>query len=84
MARGEMRPRPPMMRRREERLSEYFDFERWPEKADRKVTRIELFALLQRRFAVERDMRWYRRLWRWLRNKMGSGRLVVPQPPGEQ
>ncbi|MGH3428491.1 MAG: hypothetical protein ACRDQZ_13140 [Mycobacteriales bacterium] len=70
-----------MAKRKRERFSEYFDFERWPEKAEYKVTRLELFAVLQRHWSVVRDSRWYRRLWRWLKAKMGSGRLVVPRPP---
>jgi hypothetical protein len=69
---------------REERLSEFFDFERFPEKATRKVTRAELLALLTREWAVRRDSRWSRRLWRWLTSKLGSGPLVVPQPPEHQ
>lgn len=69
---------------RGERLSEYFDFERWPEKADRKVTRHELSILLNRMIAVQRDQKWTRRLWRWLRAKVGtSGPQIVPEPPRE-
>lgn len=60
-----------------ERLSEYFDFRTWPEKADKKVTRQELLAILTRRWMVEREMKWYRRLWRWLLAKKGSGPVVV-------
>lgn len=67
-----------------ERLSEYFDFTRWPEKATRSVNRTELLALLTRWHMVQRDSRWYRRLWRWLRARAGSGPAIVPQPPSEQ
>lgn len=57
---------------RPERVSEYFDFATWPEKRDRKVTRQELLAFLTRQWLVERERRWYRRLWRWLRAKPGA------------
>lgn len=49
-----------------ERLSEYFDFTTWPEKMDRKVTRVELLTILRRKWEVEEASRWYRRLWHWL------------------
>lgn len=65
----------------QERFSEYFDFVRWPEKAERKVTRHELLAILDRRYKVERDMKWYRRLWRFLTAKHGSGPVVVADQP---
>lgn len=58
--------------RKSERLSEYFDFRTWPEKADRKVTRQELLAILTQKWLVEREMRWYRRLWRYLMRRPGS------------
>lgn len=61
-----------------ERVSEYFDFVTWPEKADRKVTRVELLALMTRWRLVERESRWYRVLWRWLKAKSGS----TPTPIG--
>jgi hypothetical protein len=67
-----------------ERISEYFDFARWPEKADKKVTRHELQIMLARIIAVQRDKRWYRRLWRFLRAKTGSGPQVIPEPQSEK
>jgi hypothetical protein len=63
--------------KKQERISEYFDFTTWPDKADRKVTRQELLAILTRRWLVEREMRWYRRLWKWLRQRPGSKPIVV-------
>lgn len=68
-------------RAKPERLSEYFDFATYPEKRDRKVTRGELLALLTRRWQVEQSMRWYRRAWRWLTAKKGSGPVRVPEEP---
>lgn len=65
-------------RAKPERVSEYFDFRTWPEKADRKVTRQELLAILTRKWKVEQESRWYRRLWRALWAKRGS----KPQPIG--
>jgi len=76
------RKRPPLgVARREERLSEYFDFARWPEKASYKVTRAELLAMLTRQHRVVIESRWYRRLWRWLVSRRGSASNVVPSPP---
>jgi site-specific recombinase len=66
-------------------LSEYFDFTRWPDKADRKVTRVELLALMTQKYKAEQASRWWRRLWRWLRwmgRPAGSGR-IPPVPPTE-
>lgn len=64
-------------RAKPERLSEYFDFRTWPEKADRKVTRQELLAILTRRWLVERETKWYRRLWTYLRAKVGATQVPV-------
>lgn len=61
-----------------ERLSEYFDFRSDPEKRVKKVTREELLALLTRKWLVEREMRWYIRLWRFLQARMGT----APKPIG--
>lgn len=55
-----------------ERVSEYFDFRTWPEKADRKVTRAELLALLTNQWILQRDRQWYRRLWKYLRARVGT------------
>lgn len=64
--------------REAEKLSEYFDFEKFPEKADRKVTRRELLAWLMRQNAVQEQRRWHRRLWAWLVARRGSS----PRPIG--
>lgn len=59
-------------RAKQERASEYFDFRTWPDKAEKKVTRQELLFWLSRGWLVEREKRWYRRLWRWLVSPRGS------------
>jgi hypothetical protein len=64
--------------RQAERLSEYFDFAATPEKRDRKVTREELLAILTRKWIVERETKWYRRLWRYFTAKSGA----KPAPVG--
>lgn len=80
---GERRPFGDALGRRPpERLSEYFDFERWPEKAERKVTRLELSAVLTRHFKLMESMKWYRRLWRWLKAKVGSGPVQAIEEKG--
>lgn len=53
-------------RKAPERLSEYFDFDRFPDKAERRVTRIEFLAVLESIHKHEARNRWHRRLWRWL------------------
>lgn len=58
-----------------ERLSEYFDFTTWPDKANRPVTRHELSAVL---VAIEKQ-RAPRRFWRWL---TASFRKQHPLPGG--
>lgn len=63
-----------------ERLSEYFDFTSFPEKAQKGVTRSELLALLTRWHQVQHATKWYRRLWVWLRRKPGSEPPVTPEP----
>lgn len=65
-------------RAKPERLSEYFDFNTFPEKRDRKVTRGELLAILTRKWRVESESRWYVRLWTYLTAKRGS----EPRPVG--
>lgn len=67
-----------------ERLSEYFDFSTWPEKRDRKVTRGELLAILTRKYTVERESRWYRRLWAFLKARTGSGPVKIGGGDGGQ
>lgn len=51
--------------RKVERVSEYFDFDQWPELADRKVTRIELLGILTQHHRLMREDHWWRRLRRW-------------------
>ena len=58
-----------------ERLSEYFDFQRWPEKAAFRVTRNELLAILTQmeRAREARTLRGFaRRVWRFLKRPLGS------------
>lgn len=62
--------------RRAERFSTYFDFDQFPEKAEYKVTRIELLAILQRHYDIMESQRWYRRLWRWLLSPFHSPQNV--------
>jgi hypothetical protein len=65
-----------------ERLSEYFDFQRWPEKAALNVKRIELLAILERDYQMRRQGAWHRVVWRWLRARVGSGPVArVPEKP---
>ncbi len=58
-----------------ERLSEFFDFKRWPEKATFKVTRYELLAILEQHFKITEARRtegFLRRVWRFLKRPVGS------------
>jgi hypothetical protein len=63
-----------------ERISEYFDFERWPEKAERKVTRLELLALLTQLEKGREQTRFLSRLWRFLRRPVNSGPVPATEP----
>jgi hypothetical protein len=58
-----------------ERLSEYFDFQRWPDKATMRVTRLELLAIVTQ-IERARDARtlggFLRRVWRFLKRPLGS------------
>ncbi len=63
-----------------ERASDYFDFERSPDKAAMKVTRHELLFFLTQIERARRGMRWYSRLWRFLKAPLGSG--PVKAAPG--
>lgn len=69
-------------RKAPERLSEYFDFDRFPDKAERRVTRIELMAILESIHKHEKRNRWYTRLWRWLKSPR-SKPVVPPTPESE-
>lgn len=58
-----------------ERLSEYFDFKRFPEKATLRVNRFELLAILEQYFKVTEARRTegvLRRVWRFLKRPVGS------------
>lgn len=69
--------------RRQERVSEYFNFDDpidGPEKAQKKVTRIELLAILTQFKKAEEQGRWYRVLWRWLKARRGSGAVHKVEP----
>lgn len=58
-----------------ERLSEYFDFRRFPEKATLRVTRLELLAVLEQHFRATEARGWrgfLRRVWRFLKRPVGS------------
>jgi hypothetical protein len=66
-----------------EKLSEFFDFDQWPDKMARKVTRAELLAVLDRWYRVNESQKWWRRLWRFLKAQRGSGPVTIPEekPP---
>jgi hypothetical protein len=58
-----------------ERLSEYFDFQRFPEKAAFKVTRHEFLAIITQieRARNARTLRGFAaRVWRFLKRPLGS------------
>lgn len=62
-------------RKRPERVGEYFDFQRDPEKATYKVTRIELLAILtqlERAKAARTPSGFAKRVWRFLMRPLGS------------
>lgn len=70
----------------QERLSEYFDFKGTDgdEKAKRKVTRIELLAILDALEKGKKYNNWRSRLWRFLKARMGTkGTHAVPPTKGE-
>lgn len=78
------RPLGDVQGRKTERLSEYFDFDRFPEKADLKVRRNELLAILEQLEKGKAHMAWWRRLWRALKRPVGSGPLpATPATKGE-
>lgn len=63
--------------RRKEKLSEYFS----PDRGELKVLRYELLAILTMIEKGHRNMRWYNRLWRFLKAPRGSGPVEAnPQP----
>lgn len=67
--------------RNPERASEYFDFERWPEKAELNVKRNELLFWLTQYGRAQRQLNWYYRLWRFLTAKVGSGPVKAIEEP---
>lgn len=69
--------------RRQERLSEYFDFRAFPDKASMKVTRNELLVILTTQWRREMESRWYRRLWRWLMVQITPKKPVPNEPAAE-
>lgn len=77
--------RKPLMRGHEgETISQYFDFVAWPHKMSMKVTRAELLAVLDRWHRVNREQKWYRRLWRYLTLPLGSGPVVIGEVKTEE
>ena len=71
--------RPKMTGHEGELLSEYFNFEKYPHKMVMKVTRAEFLAILDRYHRVDREQKWYRRLWRILKAPIGSGPITIPE-----
>ena len=67
-----------------EKASEYFDFTTDPDKAGKRVTRAELLFWLSRQWLINRERRWYRRLWHWLRQKPGAAMTPVGEQTREQ
>ena len=71
--------------KRPETFGEYFDFERWPDKATQKVTRNELVVILDRIERARRQNTLRSRLWRWLKARAGSGPVqAVEDAPHEK
>lgn len=64
----------------QERISEYFDFERWPDKAKKSVTRLELLAILTQIERGKKEQAFFSRLWRYLRRPPKSGRVPATEP----
>lgn len=61
--------------RPQERLSEYFDFARFPDKASLRVTRNELLAVLTQLERAKQARSWrglVARVWRFLKRPLGS------------
>ncbi len=66
-----------------ERASEYFDFVRWPDKAERKVTRHELLFFLTQIERAREGMTWRSRIVRFLKAPLGSGPVKAAPPKGD-
>lgn len=68
-----------------ERLSEYFDFDRFPDKAKMKVTRNELLAIITMLERGKQQQTFAHRLWRFLKGRVNSGPVRATEPTaGEQ
>lgn len=67
--------------RKLERISEYFDFARFPEKRDQRVTREELAAVILRMKHVEQSSSWLHRIKLFMLRPLGSppAKLAVTQ-----
>lgn len=80
----DFRKRPPVRdvrgQKLPERISEYFDFERYPEKTEKHVERIELLAILTQIERGKEEQRWTSRLWRFLKRPLGSGPVPATEP----
>jgi hypothetical protein len=80
----DFRKRPPVRdvrgQKLPERISEYFDFERFPDKTEKAVTRIELLAILTQMERGKKEQRWIARLWRFLRRPVHSGPVPATEP----
>jgi hypothetical protein len=68
---------------RGERISEYFDFERWPEKKTKTVTRLELLAILTREYKIKQASTWWNRVKLFLARAPGSKPAVLDAPEQE-
>jgi hypothetical protein len=78
------REKPKMSGHEGETISEYFDFVAYPEKMVKKVTRAELLAVLDRWHRVQREQRFFSRLWRWLKAARGTKQVIAEVPKAEE
>lgn len=69
-----------------ETIREFFDFSGpdGPEKQARKVTRIELLAVLEWYTRIQRVQPWYMRLWLNLRRRVGSTPVDAAAPEASE
>lgn len=63
-----------------ERISDYFNFQQFPDKAGLKVTRNELLAILTQLERGKSEQRFLSRLWRFLRRPVNSGPVPATEP----
>lgn len=84
MRRNDFTPRPSFRDVRggpaPERLSDYFDFQRFPEKGEKSVKRFELLAILTQLERGKSEQRFRSRLWRFLKRPLGSGPVPATEP----